>query len=434
MPPTPDDTDPTLVRIELASAASEPSAAEVAPTSEPSFSQIVSDLAELTLCSAEEAASFHRENQEGELSVSDLLRRLVESGRLTNFQEMILAAGSAKVLRFGPYLLLDVLGKGGMGIVYLAKHLRMERQIAVKTLIHDAAIEPGVLKRFLRESRVAAQLNHPNIVSAFDAGEIENTPYLEMEYVEGQNLAHYVHANGAVEPTRAISFMLHAARGLAHAHDQGIIHRDIKPSNLLLNKQDQVKILDMGLARLDTRGHDASENLTKTGQMLGTINYMAPEQAFYAKGVDHRCDIYALGCTLFYLLAGKPPFEGKSPTDILLQHRDSDIPSLAVDCEGIPPQVDAVIQKMVAKAVCDRYSSTAELIGDLESLLLGFTSGTFPSLVAEQKRPQQLVDREFKLPDANSQERRKNTPLSVPLVIGLMLFALFAVAVVMLLR
>jgi WD40 repeat protein/formylglycine-generating enzyme required for sulfatase activity/serine/threonine protein kinase len=272
------------------------------------------------------------------------------------------------VREFGEYVLLDKLGEGGMGVVYKAQHRRMKRLVAVKTISRREIGSPDAVKRFYREVETAAKLNHPNIVQAYDASEHDGVHYLVMEYVEGEDLAALVKEHGALPIAQAVDYVLQAARGLQYAHKHQIIHRDIKPSNLLLDKEGTVKILDMGLASIAGLAEDSDrDRLTSSGQMMGTCDYMAPEQAMDAHHADARADIYSLGCTLYRLLTGRALYQGESMIQVLLAHRESPIPSLCQARPEVPPQLETVYQKMVAKKPEDRYQSMTEVLAALET-------------------------------------------------------------------
>ena len=259
--------------------------------------------------------------------VQQLARALVQHGKLTKYQAQAVYEGKTKGLVFGEYVVLDKLGEGGMGVVLKAQHRRMKRLVAIKILSSAAMKQAGAVERFHREVEAAAKLEHPNIVTAHDAGEHQGMHYLAMQYVDGKDLASIVRDHGPLPVVRqAVEYILQAARGLQYAHSKGIVHRDIKPGNLLLDKEGTVKILDMGLALI--AGAEAAlggpERLTATGQVMGTCDYMSPEQALDSHVADHRTDIYALGCTLYRLLTGHPPYQGETLMQILLAHREND--------------------------------------------------------------------------------------------------------------
>ncbi len=300
----------------------------------------------------------------------ELARELIRKKMLTEYQAQELYQGKGKALVLGNYVIQEKIGAGGMGQVFKAQHRRMKRIVAVKLLPTALMKDPAVVARFEREVTAAARLNHPNIVTAFDADKVNDAHFLVMECVEGSDLAALVKKNGPFPVEQAVNYILQAARGLEAAHAEGIVHRDIKPANLLLDKKGTVKILDMGLARI---GGDApgQAELTNTGTVMGTVDYMAPEQALNTKTADARADIYSLGCSLYYLLTGKATYDGDTLMAKLLAHRDQPIPSIREVRPEVPEQVEAVFRKMVAKHIDHRYQTASELIADLTRLTNG---------------------------------------------------------------
>ena len=293
----------------------------------------------------------------------ELARQLVQSKTLTKFQIQEIYQGRAKGLILGNYTILDKIGAGGMGQVFKAEHRRMHRIVAIKMLPKNVMKDPATVARFQREVEAAAKLEHPNIVAAHDADEANGVHFLVMQYVEGSDLSALVKKNGPFPVAKAVNYILQAAKGLEFAHKKGVIHRDIKPANLLLDAEGTVKILDMGLARIDSGGEPRQAELTTTGAVMGTVDYMAPEQALSTHHADARADIYSLGCTLYYLLTGQAAYDGDTLMAKLLAHRDQPIPSLGAD---VPEQVTAVFRKMVAKRVEDRYQTMGEVVAVLE--------------------------------------------------------------------
>ena len=267
----------------------------------------------------------------------------------------------------GDYALLGRIGAGGMGRVFKAQHRRMDRLVALKILSKKQMGNPDSVLRFHQEMKAAAKLIHPNIVTAFDAGEQSGVHYLVMEYVDGPSLNQVIKNHGPLSYEKAVDFVLQAARGLSYSHSCGMIHRDIKPSNLIQDADGTVKILDMGTARI---GNDdpVDEGLTVEGMIMGTINYMAPEQARNATKADHRSDIYSLGCTLFFLLTGRSLYKGKV-VETLMAHAQQPIPSLREHCDDVPHWLEEVYSRMVAKKPEDRYQSVDEMIQDVQDWL-----------------------------------------------------------------
>lgn len=296
----------------------------------------------------------------------DFARVLIERKVLTEFQAHAVLDPHGQRLGLGQYVLLDKIGQGGMGSVFKALHRHMRREVALKVLHADLADSPDSLRRFQREMRAGGKLNHPHIVPTLDADQVGDTMFLVMEYVPGTNLALLVGQNGPLSIDQALRYIAHAAEGLAHAHDQGVIHRDIKPSNLLLDEHDQVRVLDLGLARFAADGQAQQTQLTGTGELLGTVDYMAPEQALSTRQADARSDIYSLGCTLAYLLTRQPPFSGESVLKRLMAHRDTPVPSLCDMRHDVPAAVNQIFQKMIAKQPAERYQSMRELLIDLK--------------------------------------------------------------------
>jgi serine/threonine protein kinase/formylglycine-generating enzyme required for sulfatase activity len=299
----------------------------------------------------------------------ELARQLIKAGNLTPFQAQHVLQGKAKALILGNYTILDKIGAGGMGQVFKAEHRRMKRIVAIKMLPPAVTKDAAAVARFLREVEAAAKLSHPNIVAAYDSDEANGAHFLVMEYVEGRDLSALVKKSGPLPVGQAVNCILQAARGLEFAHGEGLVHRDIKPANLLLDTKGVVKILDMGLARIES-GSDvpAQAELTGTGAVMGTVDYMAPEQAMDSRYADARSDIYSLGCTLYYLLTGQPPYNGDTVMKRLTAHQRSAIPLLSTSRSDIPPGVQEVFGKMVAKSPEARFQAVPELLATLELL------------------------------------------------------------------
>jgi serine/threonine protein kinase len=283
---------------------------------------------------------------------------LGELGRLT-------AEEGNRCRAFGEYELIEELGGGGMGRVFKATHRKMNRTVAVKLLPDSHGQLPDSIRRFQREIQTLAHLSHPNIVGVHDAGAADGTHFYVMDFVDGTDLARLVNQRGPMSVETALDCILQAARGLEHAHAKGIVHRDVKPSNLILGRDGTLKILDLGIARFRQLSEMPGDDLTKTGCVLGTIDYMAPEQAMNTRRADHRADVYGLGCTLYYLLTAQPLFGGDTVMERLIAHREHPAPSLKAASPAVPQWLDGVFQKMVAKKPEDRQQSMKEVIADL---------------------------------------------------------------------
>ncbi len=296
------------------------------------------------------------------LAVAD---RLVEKGLLTRWQADKLLQGKHKGYFLGKYRLLSLLGRGGMSSVYLAEHVLMRRRCAIKVLPAKRVRDSSYLARFHREAQAVASFDHPNIVRAYDVDHQTDRDaeihFLVMEYVEGTSLQDYVTKQGPAGFADAVDFVRQAALGLAHAHKAGMVHRDIKPGNLLRDKQGTVKILDLGLARFFT-GNDEEQALTiqHDEKVLGTADYLAPEQAMDSHSVDARADIYALGCTLYFLLTGQPPFTEGTLAQRLMAHQTKEPPAIEAKRPDTPPSLIAIVKQLMAKKADDRYQTAAE--------------------------------------------------------------------------
>jgi serine/threonine protein kinase len=259
----------------------------------------------------------------------------------------------------------------------------LKRVVAVKMLATAMLKDAATVARFQREVEAAAKLRHPNIVATDDADESMGVHFLVMEYVEGADLSALVKRNGPFPVAEAVNYILQAARGLEFAHGEGVVHRDVKPANLLLDKKGCVKVLDMGLARIESNEHAAPQaELTGTGAVMGTVDYMSPEQAFNTRDADARADIYSLGCSLYYLITGKAAYSGDSILEKLLAHREKPIPSLRDSQPEVPHELECVFNKMVAKKREDRHQTMTAVVADLERCGGGrdIASGTRPSV------------------------------------------------------
>jgi len=304
-----------------------------------------------------------------------LCEALVQQGVITIMQreaveKRLAAQEKGGIQQLGNYRLIKKLGEGGMGAVYLAEDTVVGRKVAVKILPKKFAEDPTFLSRFRREARAMGKLNHQNVVAAFDVGDDMGHHYYVMEYCEGAPLDKILAEQKTLKLDNAIDMMLQAARGLEHAHSQGIIHRDIKPANMFVaNEGNTVKILDLGLSK-NISDVEQSFN-TQSGVVLGTPHYISPEQALGEKNIDGRTDIYSLGATFYHLLTGETPFNGPNIPVILTKHLTEQLPNPQDLREGIPSDVVLVLQKMMAKKPQHRHANCAELIRDLEALAKG---------------------------------------------------------------
>jgi predicted Ser/Thr protein kinase len=274
------------------------------------------------------------------------------------------------------YRILRLLGTGGMGVVYQAEHRLMERIVALKVLSRDLTSNRLAAERFRREVKAAARLAHPNIVTAHDADQAGDLHFLVMEYVEGQSLARLVEQHGPLAVADACHYARQTAFGLQHAFEQGMVHRDVKPHNLMLTPNGRVKILDFGLARLAQRRRTglqapagprgpAGRGLAVTGIMLGTPDYIAPEQVQDPRRADIRADVYSLGCTLYFLLTGRPPFPGGTLWEKAQWHLDTPPPPARLLRGDLPPGLAAVLDRLMAKDPAQRFQTPAEVVAAL---------------------------------------------------------------------
>lgn len=320
---------------------------------------LIASIRQLGLLDAEPLATL-AQSPASKLPPKDLARELVNKGLLTPFQANQLLNGRGKELLLGEYVILETIGKGGMGQVFKARQRRLKRLAALKVIRKEFLSNPTTVARFLREAESAARLAHPNIVTVYDAGESQGVHYLAMEFIDGTNLGDMLKSGPMPVPT-ACDYVRQAALGLQHAHEQGMVHRDLKPHNLMLTKQGYVKVLDMGLARLVQQSSPESrtEAMTENGSVLGTPDYIAPEQAKDARTIDIRADIYSLGCTLYHMLGGRPPFHGESLTETLLKHHLEEPTPIEDLRGGLPGGLPEVVRKLMAKRPQDRYQTPA---------------------------------------------------------------------------
>jgi serine/threonine protein kinase len=331
--------------------------------------------------------------------VKALAKELIHRHWLSGWQAQMILKGRVAELTLGSYLLLDHLGEGGMGKVYKARHQLMGRIVALKIIRKERLANPDTVRRFRREIQAAAQLTHPNVVLAYDADQIGDSHFFAMEFVDGIDLGKLVKDKGPLPIREACDYIRQAALGLQHAHDRGLIHRDIKPSNLLLTTSREetvraalsgvisanavermkstetilgvVKILDMGLARLQENADgNAPSKLTHEGLVIGTPDFLAPEQARNSSKVDIRADLYGLGGTLYFLLTGQVPYPGGTPTEKLLKHAIDPPPEVLALRPDTPTPLVAILKKLLAKNPDDRYQVPGELAAELDPFCL----------------------------------------------------------------
>jgi serine/threonine-protein kinase len=330
-----------------------------------------------------------------------LARELVSRGWLTHYQvnELLLGRGASLVL--GQYVILERLGEGGMGQVFKARHQALGRVVALKVLRQEQTANLEAIERFRREVQAAAQVSHPNVVLAFDANQVGDTYFLVMEYVDGIDLSRLVKRSGPLPVAEACDYLRQAALGLQHAHERGMVHRDIKPSNLLLTpppasgvnpeaRRRTVKLVDLGVVRMQHPVGEESRTLTQFGTVMGTPDYIAPEQARNAHLADIRSDLYSLGCTFFFLLTGKTPYPGGTLTEKLLRHQLDQPLSIEEVRPGVPPDVVVVLRRLMAKRPQDRYQTPAELATALEGVVKSnpsLTSGINPEALSPAEEP-----------------------------------------------
>lgn len=360
--------------------------------------------------------------------VRSLARELINRDWLTPYQVNQLLQGNGAELVMGDYILLERLGEGGMGKVYKARHRRMGRMVALKILRSNLLNNEVAVKRFTREMRAASKLDHPNIVRALDADVIGDSHYLAMEFINGTDLSRLIKRDGPMKPHQACDYIRQAAMGLQHAHEQGLVHRDIKPANLLLShelerpskngsnefkrpylgKWGVLKILDMGLARIVPQGgFESGTELTQMGVVMGTPDFIAPEQARDSKKTDVRSDLYSLGCTLYYLLTARVPFPQGTVTEKLLHHQLDD-PAPVEDVRrkqlyirGMDPKeikylsnkVSDIVRILMAKKPEDRFQEPKDLVEAISDLLKpgkAISTGSNPKqtpLPVKRKKP-----------------------------------------------
>jgi serine/threonine-protein kinase len=267
--------------------------------------------------------------------------------------------------RIGRYQILGTIAKGGMSVVYRAKDGSLHAEIALKVMLPELTTKPNLLERFHREGRLGAKLQHENIVRVYEAGEQFGIHFMALELVQGIDLDYYLQQKTRLPPAEALRLISQAARALGHMHDKKIVHRDIKPANFILaqgNGQSIMKLIDLGLAR---EKNDDESRISRMGTTLGTIDYMAPEQARDSGSADVRSDIYSLGCVWYELLAGRPPFPGGDPAERIQQHAEVEPPDVRQFNSSTTVTMVKTLQRMMVKDPTCRHQTPAELLQDL---------------------------------------------------------------------
>ncbi len=299
--------------------------------------------------------------------------KLYQDGLLTYFQARQLLQGRWRRFTIGSkYKLLEMIGQGGMGAVYLCEHMSLKRLVALKVMPEDKVKAPGALERFHREARAIAMLDHPNIVRAFDMGQDAGVHFMVMEYIDGVNLERLIskfHKDKGIDLSRASQYVTDTALALQHAYEIGWVHRDIKPANILVDRHGIVKLLDLGLTRLFEGDQD---NLTKQfdeGNVLGTADYIAPEQALNVSAADIRADIYGLGCTFYFLLAGHPPFPKGTVAQKLVWHQTKYPEPIRSVRPDLPEEIGEIIARMISKKPEQRFSTPQEVADALQPFI-----------------------------------------------------------------
>jgi serine/threonine protein kinase len=357
-----------------------------------------------------------------------LARELLQRGWLTPYQVNQLMQGRGGELMVGPYLLLERLGAGGAGQVFKARQQRLNRVVALKVIRKELLTEPEVVARFQREIRILSKLDHPNIVHAYDAGSAGATHYLAMEFVEGSDLGRLIKQSGPMPVEQACAYIRQAALGLQHAHERSLVHRDIKPHNLIMSVRDGlIKVADLGLARLPRAvGEDVTAMLSgvkgsgtltpENAMLMGTADYLAPEQALDFHKADIRADIYSLGCTFYYLLTGQPPFPGQTMAEKLVKHQQAEPPPVENFRPDVPGELAKVIRKMLAKRPEDRPQTPAEVAAALAPLA-GSSGVTLPGTRRLRQRFRRVL----------GNKRRAALLLGTAIALGLGLFVVLSV-------
>jgi eukaryotic-like serine/threonine-protein kinase len=331
--------------------------------------------------------SLLRSKLQADPTTEALTEHLLRQGMVTQWHVEKLLTGKFRGFFLGKYKLLGLLGSGGMSSVYLAEHLLSGQKRAIKVLPKKRVSDKSYLDRFYLEARAAASLNHPNVVKIYDISNEAETHYMVMEYVQGQDLSDLVKDKGPLPIKEAVSHCVQAAEGLYHAHRRDLVHRDIKPANLILTDEGTIKILDLGLALVN---QDETESLTLlyNDKVMGTADYLAPEQAVNSHLVDRRADIYSLGCTLYFLLTGHPPFPKGTLAQRIAMHQTQEPADIRESRPECPAELVAICKQMMMKKADARYQNCVDLKADLEGWLKSgkqLRTGLLPSAPIGQR-------------------------------------------------
>ena len=351
-----------------------------------------------------------------------IAEHLVKLGKLSRFQARKLLQGTHRGLVLGPFQVLAPIGRGGMGTVYLARDQRSSQLLALKVLPPERArSEERILARFRREMDMSQRVSSPHIAWTFDLGVSQGVHYMAMEYIPGKSLHRLISEGGPMQPGRAARLMAEVASALEHIHTQGMVHRDIKPANIMVTPHDRAKILDLGFALVRGEEGTAREVVGGQGYVVGTMDYIAPEQTEDPTKVDGRADIYALGCTMYVALTAQLPFPGGTNREKMARHRDEQPRSLVELNPAVPPGLAAVVQRMMAKDPAQRYQTA----GEVEQELRTWSTG---EKVKPLDRPEDLefleevaklaeteMGEDVELPEAESRSgsRSEGVPLSL---------------------
>ncbi len=371
-----------------------------------------------------------RNSSDGQaVALESFIRRLVDDGDVTPWHVEKLRNGKYKGFFLGQYRLLKLLGAGGMSTVYLAQHKLSGHQRAIKILPKQRAADKSYLERFYREGRAAASLNHPHIVRIYDLANEGEIHYMVMEYVDGIDLHQHVKRAGPMSYEQALDCIAQAAEGLAHAHEQHIVHRDIKPANVLMNTQGTVKLLDLGLALM--REETESLTLLHNERVMGTADFLSPEQAIDSHNVDPRADIYSLGCTLYFLLTGHPPFPTGTIPQRIAAHQSREPSPITFDRQDCPSEIMELTARMMRKKPEDRFQTCQDVVAAIRQIEHASRSAT--TISDTYRSPPEPARRALEnAPPKITIRRRKSSVRVSYLVITLLVALMFALLIALL--